>query len=412
MTIKKYSKAGMPFILPDIATGPEVILPMSQIQWLLAQPDHILNQNEINRLFLHADRTMLHPSIIQTAVHGRVIRKEMTKDLDALTDAIVHETRTALENIWGTDNKNWREVAVYDTMLEVIGRMSNRALVGFPLCQDADYLRSSSTFAKNVVITATLINLLPSILRPIFGPIITAYDMFHFRKLRNIILPIIKERSWEFFSDKDYPKRDYSEHNDYVQWALHDAFSHENPNERALDLITKRLVVLSFAAIHSSVITITNAIFDIAASSLSVNFQQGLREEVQQLTSDGRTAAWQSTNLTKMIRIDSALRESMRLWGFISRGVMKMVIAPEGVTIPTGEHLPYGAKVGVTSYAVHHDPSVYPDPYTYNAFRFSQPLEGPGFSEELDTFVKRQSQTAMVTSSNIFMGFSHGRHLW
>jgi cytochrome P450 len=404
LTDSQYSKRDQAFVLPNLVAGAEVILPMSQMRWLLEQPDHVLNQNEVNREFLHADRTMLHPNVIRDTVHGHVIRREMTKDLDNYADAIVEEIDHSLELNWGVYNCFWTEVPVYDTMLDVISRISNRVLVGLPLCRDKEYLRSTSTFARNVVITAGMLNLLPESLRPLLSPVITSYDMYHYQQITKFIFPIVKARMAEFKPGMDYRNPDYSKHDDYIQWALHDAFSHDDPAERTPEMITKRLTVLSFAAIQSSVITITNALFDIASSPRSEEIQQALRAEVQEVVSrKGKAQTWKRAGLVSMTRIDSALRESMRVWGFISRGVMKKVVAKEGVTIPSGEHLPYGAKVGVTAYAIHHDESVYKNAFEFDAFRFSDPAkdgEKPAASQSL------------VTSSEQFMAFSHGRHAW
>lgn len=404
LTVPQYSKRDQAFVLPNLVAGAEVILPMSQMRWLLEQPDHVLNQNEVNREFLHADRTMLHPNVIRDTVHGRVIRREMTKDLDNYADAIVEEIDHSLGLNWGINHCSWTEVPVYDTMLDVISRISNRALVGLPLCRDREYLRSTGTFARNVVITAGILNLLPESLRPLLGPLVTSYDMSHYRKIAKYIFPVVKERMTEFKPGIDYRNPDYSKHDDYIQWALHDAFSHDDPAERTPEMITKRLTVLSFAAIQSSVITITNALFDIASSPRSEEIQQALRAEVQEVLSQkGKTEIWKRAGLASMTRIDSALRESMRLWGFISRGVMKKVVAKEGVTIPSGEHLPYGAKVGVTAYAIHHDESVYKNAFEFDAFRFSDPVKDGE---------KAAVSPSLVTSSDHFMAFSHGRHAW
>ena len=405
----QYSKTNRVFVLPNIATGPEVILPMSQMKWLLEQPDHVLNQNEVNVQFLHADRTMLHPNIIRDMVHGRVIRREMTKELDSYADLIVEEIEHSLSLNWGSQPGVWKEVKVYDTMLDVISRISNRVLVGLPLCRNPEYLHSASTFARSVVITAGILNLLPAILRPILSPLILAYDTYHYRQIAKHIYPIVRERMSDFKPGMDYRMPDYSKHHDYIQWALHDAFSNDDPAERTPEMITKRLAVLSFAAIQSSVITITNAIFDIASSPRSVEFQHALREEVREVTSERKGQEWKRSSLLSMVRIDSALRESMRLWGFISRGVMKKVVKAEGVTIPSGHHLPYGSKVGVTSYGIHHDESVYKEAYTFDAFRFCKAAAEKGQYNTADTGAKAPN---MVTSSDQFMAFSHGRHAW
>jgi hypothetical protein len=131
----QYTKRGIPFILPNILTGPEVILPMSQMDWLLQQPDSVLDQNEVNRQFLQADHTMLHPRVIRDTVHAEVIRRELTKQLGDFTGDVIDEIDFAFRKNWGVDTKAWKEVVVYDTMSDIISRISNRVLVGVPLCQ-------------------------------------------------------------------------------------------------------------------------------------------------------------------------------------------------------------------------------------------------------------------------------------
>ncbi|KAF1814611.1 cytochrome P450 [Eremomyces bilateralis CBS 781.70] len=406
---QKYSKAGKAYILPNILTGPEVIIPHSQMPWLLNQPDHIMDQNATNVQFLAGDRTMLHPRILSDTVHKRVINREMTKWLDCYSADIVDEITTSLDDIWGShatikpDLLGWKAVPLYQSLLQVIARISNRVLVGLPLCRDEGYTKSSSTFARYVVIVATFLHLLPPSLRPIFAPIIQAFDMYHYRGIRKAIIPVIQSRIIEYeFGTRpcEYKNPDYSRHNDYIQWALHDAYTHfdeESIRGRDPEFIAKRLTVLTFAAIQSSVITITNVLFDIASSPNCIAIQSSLRTEVHGVVSSRpESEQWQRLALQSMTRIDSTLRESMRLWGFLSRGVMKMVKKKEGITLPSGEYIPYGMKVGVTSYSAQHDEDFWHDAMRFEPFRH---LEGDDGKPH-----------AMVSTSETFMGFSHGRH--
>lgn len=155
--------------------------------------------------------------------------------------------------------------------------------------------------------------------------------------------------------------------------------------------------MLCFAAIQSSVITLTNTLFDVAASPACAASLGCMREEAAAAAS--KAAPWSKTTLVRMTHIDSALRESLRLNGFIERGIIKMVVAPRGVTLPDGSHLPRGTKVGVSGYSIHHDNDHYPDAAMYNAFRFAQPSDD-------------KKPCALVSTSEHFMGFSHGSHAW
>lgn len=105
------------------------------MEWLLQQPDNVLDQNEVNRDFLQADYTMLHPKVIRDTVHADVIRYELTKKLSDFIGDVVEEIDLAFRDDWGVDCKDWKEVCVYDTMSDVITRLSNRVLVGVPLCK-------------------------------------------------------------------------------------------------------------------------------------------------------------------------------------------------------------------------------------------------------------------------------------
>jgi cytochrome P450 len=125
--------------------------------------------------------------------------------------------------------------------------------------------------------------------------------------------------------------------------------------------------------------------------------------------------AWTKAGLARMISLDSTLRESMRLWGFVSRGVLKLVVKKEGVRLPGGLHLPFGTKVGVHAHPIHHDEDVYVGAYKFDPFRWCKEengdAEGSDFQKSLRLGEKRKG-TSLVTTSSTFMAFSHGRHAW
>jgi cytochrome P450 len=176
-----------------------------------------------------------------------------------------------------------------------------------------------------------------------------------------------------------------------------------------VDIINKRLSVIQFAAIQSSTITLANLILDLAAApDLSIFFPYVRSEVLTELKATG--GIWTKDALSRMVSLDSVLRESMRLWGFVSRGVMKEVVAKDGVTIPSGQHLPQGTKVGIHASPVHRDEEIYADALKFKPFRFcSGGLNGMAddYSEKVDG-----NGIPLVTTSSNFMAFSHGRHAW
>ncbi|KAI0414684.1 cytochrome P450 [Xylaria grammica] len=403
----KYSKNDQTYVLPYFINGPQVILPPSQIPWLMEQADDVLSQEHVNRQFLEADYTFFHANMVEGSVHPEIIQHQLTKKINGFADDIVDEVRACLEDYWGTDTEEWREVRVYDTLLLVITRMSIRVFMGLPLCRDEAFLSICSNFIRKVALAAAAISLFPSFLKPIVGPIFTIFDYVLYRRCGSFIMPTIRERLDQrrgTNTEKLPLEEDLPAHNDYVQWAVDHALAKPvvNPVELEPRLIAARFAVLSFAAIQSSVITLTNAIFDLAASPECAETLATMREEVLReaaAAAEGQPADWTKAALSRMTHVDSALRESLRLNGFIERGVMKMVVAPGGVTLPDGSHIPRGTKVGVSGYSIHHDEGNYPDAMRYDAFRFARGQDGA---------VKRPQ--GLINTSEKFMGFSHGSH--
>ncbi len=324
----------------------------------------------------------------------------------------------------------------------------------------------------------------------VMGPILTAYDHFQYLTLRKFVLPLINARIGQL-SQTDEKLPLYDEKKPVRNSFLSDpalspspplllslslsppAHTLNYPAERLLpvgrsttpshigipwssltQVIARRLACLCFAAIQSSVISITNTLHDIASSPQCFQYLTAMRRgsprrgalhclEPHLQATAGCTepvpgtqaklptapSPWGKAALARMVHVDSALRESMRLNGFVARGIMKMVTARSGVTLPDGSHIPYGTKVGIQAYNVHRDSEYYPDAETYDAFRFVDPVSDkprvrmmvpPRGSDDETTKNagqlrnKREGREpkALVSTSPTFLAFSHGPNSW
>jgi hypothetical protein len=127
---------------------------------------------------------------------------------------------------------------------------------------------------------------------------------------------------------------------------------------------------------------------------------QELREEVEQvLASTG--GKWNKHTIARLVKCDSAVRESLRISTFMSVGVARKISHPNGVTMNDGVHLPYGTRVGVAARSIHYDDNIYENARTYDAFRFSRASErteksGLGDSSE-------SKGLSIVNTSEIFL---------
>ena len=156
-----------------------------------------------------------------------------------------------------------------------------------------------------------------------------------------------------------------------VQWAIHDTTDHPDPYEQSSEMISKRLAVLHFTAFITTISTMTNTLFDLASSTSFKECWADLREEGERVLGE-EAGIWTHPGITKMIRTDSAIKESLRMGGVVSRGLMKKVDIKEGIRLPGGIHLPYVVQVGVSSYTTQRDETIYLDPDTYNVSDFAR----------------------------------------
>ena len=67
-------------------------------------------------------------------IHEVVIRGELTRSLGATIDPVRHEILYGLHALWGTSSE-WHNIAVWDSLTQIVGRASSRIFVGPTLCK-------------------------------------------------------------------------------------------------------------------------------------------------------------------------------------------------------------------------------------------------------------------------------------
>ena len=325
------------------------------------------------------------------------------------------EIARMFDRTWGMNSDQWTDICVFDNMISIIPCAVSRMFVGLPLCRNEDYLSNIKSFTTDVVNASMLyLSFTPQWLKPLIGPLVTIPNNRHYRGTARHTLPLIEERLANFKRETVDPDFIWEEPNDYLSWHIDLAMSEHRLDELTPDIISRRLMPLNFAAIHTTTITITNCLFDLISSDPSKGYLEGIREEAERVwEEDG--GQFTKAGLGRCHRADSAIRESMRVSNFMSRGVMRKVLPSKGIENKfEGWTAPQNAYIGLDVHSAQHDPEVYPDPDTYDAFRFSRSNEredvktAAGDDENGATL--KAKNTGLVTTSDIFLPFGHGRH--
>lgn len=206
-------------------------------------------------------------------------------------------------------------------------------------------------------------NLFPSWFKRPLGTIFTIPVRMSYSKCAKHLLPL--------FSDLVRSEAS-STPNLFSSWLVSNSAKYPSSSpERTPDFLSRRIMALNFAAIHTSTLTTCNLLLDIASRPSAVTL---LRDEA--LVSSTRWGeTWNRGRLNQMSRLDSAFRESSRLWGLVAKAMSRKVIHASGTILPTGQRLSQGATVCVSGWGLHHDESVYPRPFEFVHDRFMTAFE-------------------------------------
>ncbi|KAI9707108.1 MAG: hypothetical protein M1836_000068 [Candelina mexicana] len=344
--------------------------------------------------------------------HREVIVRYLNKKLASLIPAMSHELAACFEQYWGVDTQNWKDIVVFDDMMKVVARASNRVF-NKEVCRNETFFYHDVRVAQYIAINAFLIRAAPPLIRSAFARLLRIPLKYHHYRCSQYLLPIVKQRLADIGRKRQDENFVYEEPNEFLSWIVSDAYARKDPLDLDPTMITYRMLVMNFAAIYPSSITITNVLLNLFSSAPDKGFVEGIREEATRILAEGN-GMFTKAGLDKMVRTDSAIRESMRLSSLTSKALDRTIVAKEGLTMEDGVFLPQGTKVGTALYSIHRDESFYTNANEYDAFRFSRPLEEAkqdlSVIEAAPALGEMPQNAPLTLTSDIFLEFGHGRH--
>ncbi|KAK0708266.1 cytochrome P450 [Lasiosphaeris hirsuta] len=346
------------------------------------------------------------------------LHKHLTRNLVGLIPAIQDDVHSAIDATFGADTEDWKSLNLWEALLGIVPMVTNRVVVG-ETCKNKGFVDSQVSFVDALVRNSFILNMFPKIMHPAVAPFVVLPNWWIWRKSFRIVGPVIEKRLHDMArkaaGDPEYEAWDPEEC--LVTWLIRQAQTDGATDKLDAALISKSLLPIEFAAIHTTVITGHNLLLDLLSSDPKDKYLEVLREETARGLGAEGDGYWTKTGLSSLYRTDSAIRESMRLSHFATALTHRKVIAKEGITNPAeGWHVPQGGYLMLDLAGTHHDPDLYPEPYAYDALRFSRvreeyearPKEEKSDPEE----AIRIKRLGMVTTSDAHLPFSHGRHAW
>lgn len=389
-----------------------------QLGELLAQPEMKVNFAAAN-LNIPPVKHTLGPEF-SGGPHIDLIRHQFTRRLPTIVGDLHAELQLALQEQWPSKTREWTPVKVKPTCMSIVRQATNRVLCGSSLCRNSEFLSSMGKYFDAVVRAAGVITLCPAALHPFIVPFL----QWQLRRWQKACVkhtePIIEKRLADLRYHENSVKTagdpgngDSDEPNDALQWLLRQGVQKaktDGPQELDPNLITLRLLVWNILSIHTLGMTITTTLLDLCSAPECDEYVAGLREECARIFAQ-HDGIWTDDALKKLVRVDSAIRESMRVSPLADIAVKRTITETLGITLSDGLHIPHGAMIAAPVYCLHHDSKFYPDrPGTYDAFRFSRPFEQERLDMKIEFEAPTQKHLAITTTKIEFLPFGYGKH--
>ncbi|KAK1217054.1 hypothetical protein PQX77_020297 [Marasmius sp. AFHP31] len=324
--------------------------------------------------------------------HINTILTSLTRNVNMKFDEIRDEVQHGFETFLpANDHGEWvKYTDIPSSLQKIVVGVANRVFVGLPLCRNEDWCDLNIKFTISVVANGMIIGMFPEFLHPIVGRIFSSRNST-FRRAREHIMPLIEQRLamvQKYGTGVDYEGKP----NDLITWLIDECARSGTDWQKGEGLVEElilRIVATNFGAVHTTSMTLSSAIYFLAANP---HLAEPLRAEINEcLKQEG---GWTKASLRKMTLVDSFLKESGRKSMVGAIGLLRIV--DKEFVLPNGTTLPVGARVGLAAYESHHNKATYSSPEEFNGSRFV----------EMGNNVKN----LMTTPSEDWMVFGAGRH--
>ncbi|GLB35977.1 putative cytochrome P450 [Lyophyllum shimeji] len=342
-----------------VITGPRLVEELRKAPEDEMSYDATTDSKELTSTGIHVDIGHIAP----LSTH---LTRNLPLMFSEMRDEMVTAIGDAMPNVSAT-------VSAIDASTEIFSRVCNRILVGLEVCRSPEMTVLNKQFLEGKARGKAILSALPMYLFiALRGRV---------NRVRSLIEPMIAQKPEDFgMFGKEYP-----------HGILSSLIAADSSNPKASRHIADAILALNAHAIPALSLTFTHALYHLATASPS-DVVQPMREEVEAAVGRG---GWTPSALERMRRIDSFLKESMRVSGLHALTMLRK--SRTDYTFSDGTHVPKGTILAVACAATHADPSKYPSPQTFDAFRF---VQGSG---------QAASRYQLSTTAPDFLGWGYGR---
>lgn len=354
------------------------------------------------------------------------IKQDLTRNIAKTLDPLWDEVAYALQNSVGSlpeTEGGWKRVPVYGNVLKIVALLSGRVFVGAPLSREPEWVKATIAYTVILGVTVKMLWKKPWWQRRVLAPLYFRTLNGVQKKAEELLQPLLESKIYANPSERE-EKIGQQTDGQVIGWLL----SHTPQRGDKVDVkqLAHDQLVLSLAAIHTTSITISHLLYDLAAYP---EYVAPLRQELESVIADnkavGGNGKLSKVELTKLWKMDSFIKESQR----INPPIVGMFIATinfkknEELTsvvqmrryltaplaLPSGQVIPAGTYCGIDAQSTNRSVPYYDACPTKNAQEPFSQFDGFRYSK-LRSVPGNENRYQFVTSSTESLNFGHGTH--
>ncbi|PVH82428.1 cytochrome P450 [Cadophora sp. DSE1049] len=394
-----------PFIIQS--RPPLIILPISVINEVRNLPENKASfMQDIRRQFAfkQTDIGGEQPAVIQA------VKIDLTRHIASTLDDLQEEIQYGFDKEFGPC-EDWTPISLYGKMTRIVALLSGRVFVGRPLSREEEWIQATVMYTFYSMQAKDAVNAYHPSLRSIVAPFIP--ELQNLKKFRRrgaeLLMPILQQQLAKEDNEKILRDDNADEQGTMISWIL----KHTAENRRSDPMVLgNNQMGLSMAAIHTTSMATTAAIYDLATYP---EYIQPLRDEIQQvIDEDGQDVdgdgivRLKKSSMPKLWKLDSFLKESQRFTPPQLPSGNR--VTTSDITLSTGHTLPKGTRFGFAGWAIHQSATT--PLFNPANNRSSKPVgEFDGLRYyNLRKIPGNENKHQYVTTSADSLNFGHGNH--
>ncbi|KAK1657956.1 cytochrome P450, partial [Colletotrichum godetiae] len=346
-----YRRSKGDFFYVPSPLGERLMIPSKYLEELKTAP---IDQVDFVATFIEMFEGKYTTMGSRSTLHPRVVKAQLNHHLGDVMPAVQREIIDAFKDTFSTC-EDWTPVPVVHTLTQIVARVPSCMFGGSTLSHNREWVQSSIDFAIDGFIGAQKLKRYPEFLKPLAARFIPEIAKIagHYAAAEAAAIPLLESRL-----------RTGDNAQDLLYWMAEQA----KGEERDMAFLASILLKVSFAAIHTSAAAPAQLIYDLCERPENIEI---LREEVESLTDSNDLVT--KSGFLKMVKMDSFMKESQRFNPLLLITFERVV--HQSFTLSSGFTIPAHTTIGIPTQAITMDESFYPDPETFDAFRFARMRE-------------------------------------